>query len=228
MNRPKFYLTTAIAYPNGNPHIGHAYEALATDALARFKRLDGYDVHFLTGTDEHGIKMVQTASREGLSPRQLADRNVPKFQEMVAALGCSNDDFIRTTEPRHHAASQEIWRRMAANGDIYKDAYSGWYSVRDEAYYDESETEIREGVRYGGQDTPVEWVEEESYFFRLSAYQEKLLAHYRDNPDFIGPNERRNEVVSFVEGGLRDLSISRTTFSWGIPVPDDPRHVMYV
>jgi len=228
MNRPKFYITTAIAYPNGNPHIGHAYEALATDTLARFKRLDGYDVHFLTGTDEHGIKMVQTAAREGLTPRQLADRNVPKFQEMVAALGCSNDDFIRTTEPRHHASTQEIWRRMAANGDIYKDAYSGWYSVRDEAYYDESETEVREGVRYGGQGTPVEWVEEESYFFRLSAYQEKLLAHYSDNPDFIGPNERRNEVVSFVESGLRDLSISRTTFDWGIPVPGDERHVMYV
>ncbi|MGV8838742.1 MAG: methionine--tRNA ligase [Bauldia sp.] len=229
MNRPKFYVTTAIAYPNGSPHIGHAYEALATDALARFKRLDGYDVHFLTGTDEHGIKMVQTATREGLAPRELADRNVPKFRDMVAALGCSNDDFIRTTEPRHHTASQEIWRRMAANGDIYKDAYSGWYSVRDEAYYDENETEVRpDGVRYGPQGTPVEWVEEESYFFRLSAYQEKLLAHYRDNPDFIGPAERRNEVVSFVAGGLRDLSISRTTFSWGIPVPDDPRHVMYV
>lgn len=229
MNRPKFYITTAISYPNGAPHIGHAYEALATDTLARFKRLDGYDVYFLTGTDEHGVKMVQTAAREGLSPRELADRNVPKFQHMVEALGCSNDDFIRTSEERHHRSSQEIWRRMAANGDIYKDIYSGWYSVRDEAYYDESETELRpDGVRYGPQGTPVEWVEEETYFFRLSAYQDRLLALYRDQPDFVGPVERRNEVSSFVAGGLRDLSISRTTFDWGIPVPDDPKHVMYV
>ncbi len=229
MTAPKFYITTAIAYPNGVPHIGHAYEVLATDALARFKRLDGYDVHFLTGTDEHGIKMVQTAAREGITARELADRNVPRFQAMAAALDCSNDDFIRTTEPRHYRASQAIWERMQAAGDIYKDSYAGWYSVRDEAYYAESETELRpDGVRYGPQGTPVEWVEEESYFFRLSAYQERLLAHYEANPDFVGPDERRNEVVSFVRGGLRDLSISRTTFDWGIPVPGDPKHVMYV
>ncbi|MCW5696576.1 MAG: methionine--tRNA ligase [Bauldia sp.] len=227
--KPKFYITTAISYPNGAPHIGHAYEALATDALARFKRLDGYDVFFLTGADEHGIKMVQTAAREGISAKELSDRNVPKFQAMVEALGCSNDAFIRTSEPRHHKASQEIWRRMAEAGDIYKDTYAGWYSIRDEAYYAEGETELRaDGVRYGPQGTPVEWVEEESYFFRLSAFQDRLLAHYRDNPDFIGPAERRNEVVSFVESGLRDLSISRTTFDWGVKVPDDPRHVMYV
>jgi methionyl-tRNA synthetase len=229
MPAPKFYITTAISYPNGAPHIGHAYEALATDAIARFMRLDGHDVYFLTGTDEHGIKMKQTAGRENLEPRQLADRNAPLFQKMVAALGCSNDDFIRTTEPRHYAASQEIWRRMAKRGDIYKDSYAGWYSVRDEAYYAESETEVRaDSVRYGPQGTPVEWVEEESYFFRLSAYQDRLLAFYEANPDFIGPEERRNEVVSFVKGGLKDLSISRTTFDWGIPVPDDPKHVMYV
>ncbi|MCB1497111.1 MAG: methionine--tRNA ligase [Bauldia sp.] len=229
MSSPKYYLTTAISYPNGAPHIGHAYEALATDALARFMRLDGYDVFFLTGTDEHGIKMRQTAQREGVTPRGLADRNTPLFQKMVRELNCSNDDFIRTTDPRHYAASQEIWRRMAANGDIYKGSYAGWYSVRDEAYYAESETEVKDdGVRYGPQNTPVEWVEEESYFFRLSAYQEPLLAYYEANPGFIGPDERRNEVVSFVKGGLRDLSISRTTFDWGIPVPDDPRHVMYV
>jgi methionyl-tRNA synthetase len=229
MPGPKFYITTAISYPNGAPHIGHAYEALATDAIARFQRLDGRDVYFLTGTDEHGIKMKQTAAREGLTPRELADRNTPLFQKMVAALGCSNDDFIRTTEPRHYSSSQEIWRRMAANGDIYKDSYAGWYSVRDEAYYAESETEVRaDNVRYGPQGTPVEWVEEESYFFRLSAYQDRLLGHYAANPDFIGPDERRNEVVSFVKGGLKDLSISRTTFDWGIPVPDDPKHVMYV
>ena len=229
MKSPKFYITTAISYPNGAPHVGHAYEALATDAIARFARLDGHEVYFLTGTDEHGIKMKQTATREGLTPRALADRNTPLFKKMVEALGCSNDDFIRTTEERHHRSSAEIWRRMAANGDIYKDSYAGWYSVRDEAYYAESETEVRpDGIRYGPQGTPVEWVEEESYFFRLSAYQDRLLAHYEANPDFIGPDERRNEVVSFVKGGLRDLSISRTTFDWGIKVPDDDRHVMYV
>ena len=229
MPAPKFYVTTAISYPNGAPHIGHAYEALATDAVARFMRLDGYDVRFVTGTDEHGIKMKQTATREGMEPRALADRNAPLFQSMVNALGCSNDDFIRTTEPRHHRSSQEIWRRMEAKGDIYKDTYSGWYSVRDEAYYGESETEVRaDNVRYGPQGTPVEWVEEESYFFRLSAYQEKLLAYYEANRDFIGPDERRNEMMSFVKGGLKDLSISRTTFDWGIKVPGDDRHVMYV
>ena len=229
MPAPTYYLTTAISYPNGAPHIGHAYEAMATDAIARFQRLDGYDVHFLTGTDEHGIKMKQTAAREDLEPRALADRNTPLFQKMDTVLGLSNDDFIRTTEQRHYRASQELWRRMQANGDIYKGRYAGWYSVRDEAYYAESETELRaDNVRYGPQGTPVEWVEEESYFFRLSAYQDRLLAHYEAHPEFIGPDERRNEVVSFVKGGLKDLSISRTTFDWGIPVPDDPRHVMYV
>ncbi|MEI2385762.1 methionine--tRNA ligase [Breoghania sp. JC706] len=224
-----FYITTAISYPNGVPHIGHAYEAIATDTIARFHRLDGRDVYFLTGTDEHGQKMHQTAAREGMPVRDLADRNAARFKDMVAALGCSNNDFIRTTEERHYKSCQEIWRRMEANGDIYKDSYSGWYSVRDEAYYQEGETELREdGVRYGPQGTPVEWVEEESYFFKLSAYQDKLLAHYEANADFIGPAERRNEVVSFVKGGLKDLSISRTTFDWGIPVPGDPKHVMYV
>ncbi|MBB5751259.1 methionine--tRNA ligase [Prosthecomicrobium pneumaticum] len=229
MTAPKFYITTAISYPNGAPHIGHAYEVLATDALARFKRLDGHDVFFLTGTDEHGIKMVQTAAREGISARELAERNVPRFQAMAKALNCSNDRFIRTTEPEHYRASQEIWRRMEAVGDIYRDVYAGWYSVRDEAYYAESETELREdGRRYGPQGTPVDWVEEESYFFRLSAYQDRLLAHYEANPDFIGPEERKNEILSFVRGGLKDLSISRTTFDWGVPVPGNPRHVMYV
>jgi methionyl-tRNA synthetase len=227
--KPHYYITTAIAYPNGAPHIGFAYEVIASDAIARFMRLDGYDVYFLTGTDEHGIKMVQTAGREGISARELADRNAPLFKQMAEAFGCSNNDFIRTTEERHYRSSQEIWRRMAANCDIYKGSYAGWYSVRDEAYYAESETELRaDSVRYGPQGTPVEWVEEESYFFRLSAYQERLLKHYETHPDFIGPEERRNEVVSFVRGGLRDLSISRTTFEWGIPIPDDPKHVMYV
>ena len=228
-DRSPFFVTTAISYPNGAPHIGHAYESMATDAIARFQRLDGRDVFFLTGTDEHGQKMLQTARAEGIPVEELAERNATRFRDMAAALGCSNDDFIRTTEPRHHEASREIWRRMAANGDIYKDSYSGWYSVRDEAYYQEGETELRaDGVRYGPQGSPVEWVEEESYFFRLSAYQDRLLAHYEANPDFIGPDERRNEVVSFVSRGLKDLSISRTTFDWGIPVPGDEKHVMYV
>ncbi|BBE70937.1 methionine--tRNA ligase [Oharaeibacter diazotrophicus] len=227
--KPTFYITTAISYPNGAPHIGHAYEAMATDAIARFMRLDGRDVRFLTGTDEHGIKMLQTARREGLTARELADRNAALFQEMAGLLGLSNDDFIRTTEPRHHRAVQAIWEAMKANGDIYLDSYAGWYSVRDEAFYQEGETEVRaDGVRYGPQGTPVEWVEEESYFFRLSAFQDRLLALYDAQPDFIGPDERRNEVVSFVKSGLKDLSISRTTFDWGIPVPGDPRHVMYV
>src|SRR5690606_6945578 len=187
MPAPKFYITTAISYPNGAPHIGHAYEALATDAIARFMRLDGRDVYFLTGTDEHGQKMLQTARRENIEVSDLADRNASRFKEMVRALGCSNDDFIRTTEPRHHEASREIWRRMTEAGDIYKHTYSGWYSVRDEAYYSEDETEVREdGVRYGPQGTPVEWIEEESYFFRLSAYQQRLLDLYEANPDFVG------------------------------------------
>jgi methionyl-tRNA synthetase len=229
MAREKFYLTTAISYPNGRPHIGHAYELIATDALARFQRLDGKDVFFLTGTDEHGFKMVQTAAKEGLTARQLADRNAAEFRRMATALNASNDDFIRTTEKRHYAASQAIWKAMAANGDIYKGGYAGWYSVRDEAYYGEEETEVRpDNVRYGPQGTPVEWVEEESYFFRLSAYQDRLLKLYEDNPSFIGPPERRNEVVSFVKSGLKDLSISRTTFDWGVPVPGDDKHVMYV
>jgi methionyl-tRNA synthetase len=231
--KPRYYLTTAIAYPNGVPHVGHAYEAIATDAIARFMRLDGHEVYFLTGTDEHGIKMLQTATREGITPRQLVERNVPRFQAMVERLNISNDDFIRTTEKRHHESSQAIWDRMQKNGDIYLSKYSGWYSVRDEAYYDEDETTVDpKGQRLGPQNTPVEWVEEESYFFKLSAYQDKLLDLYARVPDFVLPKERLNEVASFVKRGLRDLSISRTTFEWGIPVPAEPgtnaKHIMYV
>jgi methionyl-tRNA synthetase len=227
--KPPFYITTAIAYPNGVPHMGHAYEAIASDCIARFMRLDGYDVRFLTGTDEHGIKMLQTAQKAGLTPRELVERNVPRFQAMVETFGLSIDDFIRTTQARHAASSQAIWEKMAARGDIYKSTYSGWYSVRDEAYYAEDETALNaDGVRLGPQGTPVEWVEEESYFFRLSAYQDRLLAYYAQNPGFIMPEARRNEVVSFVSGGLQDLSISRTTFDWGIPVPGDSKHIMYV
>jgi methionyl-tRNA synthetase len=224
-----YYITTAISYPNDAPHIGHAYEAVATDALARFRRLQGREVFFLTGTDEHGIKMLQTARAQGITPAELADRNTPKFRDMVQVLNCSNDDFIRTREERHKQACQELWRRMQAAGDIYLDKYAGWYSVRDEAYYDESE--LKEGAggrKLSPQGTPVEWVEEESYFFRLSAYQDKLLAYYDSHPEFIGPDTRANEVRSFVRGGLQDLSISRTTFDWGIPVPGDPKHIMYV
>src|SRR3984885_12997696 len=192
-------------------------------------RLAGPDVYFLTGTDEHGIKMLQTANREGLSPRQLTERNVPRFRAMAERLNCSNDDFIRTTDERHHRAAAAIWTRMEEAGDIYLSKYSGWYSVRDEAYYDVDETRHDEaGIRVGPQGTPVEWVEEESYFFRLSAYQDRLLDLYRRIPDFVLPKERFNEVTSFVRGGLKDLSISRTTFTWGIPVPGDPKHIMYV
>ncbi|MBR0712816.1 methionine--tRNA ligase [Bradyrhizobium liaoningense] len=224
-----FYITTAIAYPNGHPHIGHAYEAIATDVLARFARLDGKDVFFLTGTDEHGLKMVQTAQNEGMTASALAARNAGRFKEMDERLNVSFDRFIRTTEEQHHRSSQEIWRRMEANGDIYSDTYAGWYSVRDEAYYAEDETRLNDdGVRLGPQGTPVEWVEEKSYFFRLSAYADRLLKLYAEHPDFIGPDSRKNEVVSFVKGGLRDLSISRTTFDWGVKVPGDEEHVMYV
>jgi methionyl-tRNA synthetase len=227
--KPRYYLTTAIAYPNGAPHIGHAYEAIATDAIARFMRLDGYDVFFLTGTDEHGQKIQQTAAKEGLTARQLVERNVPRFRAMVERMNCSNDDFIRTTEERHYRSSTAIWERMAAHGDIYLSKYAGWYSVRDEAYYAEDETDLNEhGVRIATKtSTPVEWVEEESYFFRLSAYQDKLLELFK-RPDYVLPRERLNEVESFVRGGLQDLSISRTTFNWGVPVPGNPKHVMYV
>ncbi|HTK13408.1 MAG TPA: methionine--tRNA ligase [Xanthobacteraceae bacterium] len=227
--KPKYFVTTAIAYPNGVPHIGHAYEVIATDAIARFMRLDGYDVFFLTGTDEHGQKMQQTAAKAGLTPAQLLEKNVPRFQAMVERLNCSNDQFIRTTEEQHHKSSAAIWERMAKAGDIYLSKYSGWYSVRDEAFYDESETTVTEdGARMAPSGTPVEWVEEESYFFKLSAYQDKLLQFYERVPDFVLPRERFNEVTSFVRGGLQDLSISRTTFDWGIPVPGDPKHIMYV
>jgi methionyl-tRNA synthetase len=227
--RGPYYITTAISYPNGPPHIGHAYEVIATDAIARFMRLDGYDVFFLTGTDEHGQKIQQTAAREGLTPRQLLDRNVPLFEAMVKRLECSNNDFIHTTERRHHVSSEAIWQRMQEAGDIYLDKYSGWYSVRDEAYYAADETELNEqnqrvAVKTG---TPVEWVEEESYFFRLSAYQDKLLKLY-ERPNYVLPKERLNEVASFVRGGLQDLSISRTTFDWGVRVPGSDGHIMYV
>ena len=224
-----FYITTAISYPNGRPHVGHAYEAIATDAIARYQRLMGREVRFLTGTDEHGLKMVQEARKRGMEPRALADEMSSHFKAMDDLLCISYDRFIRTSDADHHRASQAIWRAMAAKGDLYADRYEGWYSVRDEAFYDESELTTGEGgERLSPQGTPVEWTEEESWFFRLSKYQEPLLALYRDQPDFIRPETRRNEILRFVEGGLQDLSVSRTSFDWGVKVPDSPGHVMYV
>ncbi|MEA1071145.1 methionine--tRNA ligase [Sphingomonas sp. LY160] len=224
-----YYITTAISYPNGAPHIGHAYEAIAADAIARFKKSKGFDVRFQTGTDEHGLKMAQAAKAKGLEPSVYAGEMSALFKEMCDRLEVDYDRFIRTTEPAHHRASQALWQAMEANGDLYLDRYEGWYSVRDEAFYDESElTEGEGGVRLSPQQTPVEWTAEESWFFRLSAYQDRLLEHYTQDPNFIQPVSRRNEVLRFVEGGLNDLSISRTSFDWGIKVPNSERHVMYV
>ena len=224
-----FYITTPIYYVNDKPHIGHAYTTIACDVLARFKRLDGYDVKFLTGTDEHGQKVAKAAAEKEIDPIVLCDQNSKNFRDLAATLGISNDDFIRTTEERHVATCQALWKRLEENGHIYLDKYAGWYAVRDEAYYDEGElTKGPDGEHLAPSGAPVEWVEEESYFFDLSNWQEKLLALYDANPEIIGPKTRYNEVYSFVKGGLRDLSISRTTFSWGIPVPGNDKHVMYV
>ncbi|WP_338465770.1 methionine--tRNA ligase [Novosphingobium sp. ZN18A2] len=224
-----YYITTAISYPNGKPHIGHAYEAIAADVIARFHRALGRDVFFQTGTDEHGLKMAQKARELGKTPAQLASEMSQYFIDMCAALNVGYDNFQRTTEDRHHRASQEIWRRMEANGDLYLDRYEGWYSVRDEAYYDESELiEGEGGEKLSPQGTPVEWTVEESWFFRLSKYQEPLLALYRDHPAFLKPDSRRNEMIAFVSAGLRDLSVSRTSFDWGVKVPGSEDHVMYV
>jgi methionyl-tRNA synthetase len=224
-----FYITTAISYPNGRPHIGHAYEAIAADAMARFRRAQGRDVRFVTGTDEHGLKMIQTARADGRNTLEFADEMSGYFRDMCRELNISYDAFVRTSEPRHYEASAAIWQAMEAAGDLYLDRYEGWYSVRDEAFYDESElVEGESGEKLSPQGTPVDWTAEETWFFRLSKYQEPLLALYRDNPDFIRPESRRNEVTRFVEGGLKDLSVSRTSFDWGVPVPGSPGHVMYV
>src|SRR5574338_374115 len=228
MSQP-FYITTAISYPNGPPHIGQAYEAIAGDAIARFQRQQGGDVRFQTGTDEHGLKMAQAARAEGVEPRALADKMSRLFQEMCDTLDVSYDRFIRTSQPDHYRASQAIWSAMEARGHLYLDRYEGWYSVRDEAYYEPDELQSTEdGSKLSPQGTPVEWTAEESWFFRLSRYQQPLLDHYAANPEFIQPDSRRNEVVRFVEGGLKDLSISRTSFDWGVPVPGSNSHVMYV
>jgi len=228
-----YYLTTAISYPNGKPHIGHAYEAIAADVIARHRKARGFDVRFQTGTDEHGLKMAQKARELGTTPMELATEMSQYFKDMCDHLNVAYDIFIRTTEPRHHAATQELWKRMEASGDLYLDRYEGWYSVRDEAYYDESElVEGEGGEKLSPQGTPVEWTVEESWFFRLSKYQDKLLELYAAG-NFIRPDSRRNEIARFVEGGLRDLSVSRTSFDWGIKVPGEaapgePQHVMYV
>ena len=224
-----YYITTAIHYPNGRPHIGHAYEMIAADTIARFQRQAGRDVRFQTGTDEHGLKMAQTARTRGIDVRTFADEMSSYFSAMADTLNISYDRFIRTVEPDHYAASQAIWQAMHDAGDLYLDRYEGWYSVRDEAFYDEKElVEGEGGAKLSPQGTPVEWTAEETWFFRLSKYQQPLLDLYAANPDFIRPEARRNEVMRFVEGGLSDLSVSRTSFDWGVPVPDSPGHVMYV
>ena len=225
----RFYATTAIPYANGAPHIGHAYERIATDAIQRFMRLDGRDTLFVTGVDEFGLKVQQTAAREGVSPQEFVDRVAKEFEAMGDLLNARADDIVRTTQGRNIRAAQAIWERMAANGDIYLAKYSGWYSVRDEAFFEEAElTAGPDGTRLAPSGAPVEWVEEESYFFRLSAYADRLLDHYAAHPDFVTPQNYLNEIVAFVRRGLTDLSISRATLTWGVPVPGDPKHVMYV
>ncbi|WP_293879835.1 methionine--tRNA ligase [Sphingomonas sp.] len=232
MSGQPYYITTAISYPNGKPHIGHAYEAIVTDAIARFHRLSGRDVFFQTGTDEHGLKMVQTARDKGIEVTSLSNEMSSLFREMCDLLEISYDRFIRTTEPAHHAASQALWNAMEASGDLYLGRYEGWYSVRDEAFYDDKELiedpAGGEGKRLSPQGTPVEWTVEESWFFRLSKYEQPLLDHFSAHPEFIRPESRLNEVLRFVEGGLSDLSVSRTSFDWGVKVPGGGGHVMYV
>ena len=224
-----FYITTPIYYPSGKPHMGHAYSSIIADIFARFKRLEGYNVLFLTGTDEHGLKIQREAEKNKKNPKIFCDELSEKFKDLTKILNLSNDDFIRTTEKRHYKSVEEIWNRLVKSGDIYLDKYSGWYSVSDEAYYDQDETEEVDGKKISTiSGSSVDWVEEESYFFRLSAWSEKLLKYYQDNKDFILPPSRRNEVVNFVEKGLKDLSVSRTSFSWGIPVPKNKKHVIYV
>lgn len=222
--KPTYYITTPIYYVNDKPHIGHAYTTIAADVIARFKRMDGYDVMFLTGTDEHGQKVSKSADLAGVDPQSFVDKVSKNFKDLMPLLNATPDRFIRTTEAIHKQAAQELWKRLVASGDIYLGSYSGWYSVRDEAFY--AEAELIDGKAPTG--APVEWVEEPSYFFRLSKWQELLLSFYQQNPDFIAPASRRNEVIRFVEGGLMDLSISRTSFNWGVHVPGDEKHVMYV
>ena len=227
--KPPYYLTSAIAYVNGEPHIGHAYEAVAIDTIARWQRLAGYDLFFQTGTDEHGQKVESSAQKAGMETQMFADKNAKAFREMMDLLEISYDGFIRTTDPAHYRSVRALWGKMEANGDLYLSSYSGWYSVRDEAYFTEGElTRQEDGSYLAPSGSPVEWVDEPSWFFRLSSYQDRLLEFYDRIPDFVLPSTRMNEVRSFVTSGLNDLSVSRTTFSWGVPVPGNPDHVMYV
>ena len=224
-----YYITTPIYYPSGKPHMGHAYSSIVADIFARFKRLENYNVLFLTGTDEHGQKIEKEAKKNNKDPKIFCDELSETFRSLTKTLNLSNDDFIRTTEHRHHKSVIEIWNKLADSGDIYLDKYSGWYSVSDEAFYDEDEIEDKNGKKISkSSGSLVEWVEEESYFFKLSAWSDKLLEFYKKNPNFILPESRKNEVVRFVEKGLKDLSISRTSFTWGIPVPKNEKHVIYV
>ena len=224
-----FYITTPIYYPSGRPHMGHAYSSIIADIFARFKRIDEYSVMFLTGTDEHGLKMQREAEKKSKDTKLFCDELSSKFKDLTKTLNLSNDDFIRTTEKRHYKAVEEIWNRLVKSKDIYLSKYNGWYSVSDEAYYDEDEIETKDNIKCAKiSGSKVEWVEEESYFFKLSGWQDKLLKFYTDNPKFILPLSRRNEVVQFVKKGLKDLSVSRTSFSWGIPVPKNSKHVIYV
>jgi methionyl-tRNA synthetase len=229
-NKTPFYITTPIYYVNGEPHMGHVYTSVAADVVARFKRLAGYDVHFLTGTDEHGQKVAQTAEKLGITPQAVTDKYAKVFQDVLPKFDISNDDFIRTTEDRHKESCQYLWQKLQDAGAIYLDKYAGWYAVRDEAYYGEDELEDGPdtSTKIAPSGAECKWVEEESYFFRLSDYGDRLLELYDQNPDFIGPKSSRAEIESFVKSGLKDLSISRTTFDWGVPVPNDDKHVMYV
>ena len=224
-----FYITTPIYYPSGKPHMGHAYSSIVADIFARFKRLEGYNVLFLTGTDEHGLKIQREAEKKKKNPLDFCDELSSKFKELTKILNLSNNDFIRTTEKRHKKSVLDVWSRLVKSGDIYLGKYSGWYSVSDEAYYDEDEIEVKEGKKISkSSGSLVDWVEEESYFFKLSVWGERLLSHYETNANFISPSSRKNEVVNFVKKGLKDLSVSRTSFTWGIPVPDNNKHVIYV
>ena len=224
-----FYITTPIYYPSAKPHMGHAYSSIIADFFARFKRIQGYKVHFLTGTDEHGQKIQRAAEKKGMDPLTFCDEISKTFRNLSKTLNLSNDDFIRTTEKRHLKSVQNLWNILEKNKEIYLSKYSGWYSVSDEAFYSEEEIEDNNGNKTAkNSGSPVEWVEEESYFFKLSKWQEPLLKFYSENPNFILPSTRKNEVVSFVKSGLKDLSVSRKSFSWGIKVPSNKDHVIYV
>ena len=224
-----YYITTPIYYPSAKPHMGHAYSSIIADFFARFKRIDGFNVHFLTGTDEHGLKIQRAAENKNVEPLKFCDQISQTFRDLSKTLNLSNTDFIRTTEDRHKKTVQHLWSELEKNDDIYLSKYSGWYSVSDEAFYNEDEIIDKNGIKVSKMSgSVVEWIEEESFFFRLSKWQDKLLDYYEKNPDFVSPKSRKNEVINFVKGGLKDLSISRKAFSWGIKVPNNPEHVIYV